>query len=70
MPDDEGFGHEAPEEAVRIDEDAEAADLLAMGTALTKLLEDENESSADDLKAALAEFDAPDDEDAPATETA
>ena len=67
MPDDEGFGHEAPEEAVRIDEDAEATDLLAMGTELARLLEDEDGDSADHLKAALAEFDTPDDEDTPAS---
>ena len=35
---------EAPEEAVRIDEDAEAADLVAMGAELAKLVEEENET--------------------------
>ena len=67
MPDDEGFGYEAPEEAVRIDEDAEAADLVAMGAELAKLVEEENEGGSDELAAALSDFDAPDEEDSPAT---
>lgn len=70
MPDEEGFGHEAPEEAVRIDEDAEATDLVAMGTELAKLLEEENEGGSDELAAALQDFETPDEEDAPASETA
>ena len=64
--DDEGFGYEAPEEAVRIDEDAEAADLVAMGAELAKLMEEEADGSSDELKAALADFESPDDEDNPA----
>ena len=63
MPDEEGFGHEAPEEAVRIDEDAEATDLVAMGTELAKLLEEENEGGSNDLSAALLDFETPDEED-------
>ena len=66
MPDDEGFGYEAPEEAVRIDEDAEAADLVAMGTELAKLMEEEADGASDELKVALADFESPDDEDNPA----
>lgn len=70
MPDDEGFGHQAPEDAERIDVAAETTEMIALGERLISLLEEENEDAAGHLKAALADFDDSNDEVTPASKTA
>lgn len=72
MPDEEGFGYEQEDEVARVDEQAESAELVAMGEQLAKLLEEESgDGAAAELQAALDEFsEDTSDEDSPASETA